>query len=101
MADDEVQEEQNDEAGAVDETEDVDEAEVERHYQRAIEVARQQNARSWELRATVSLCRLWQKQGQREAARHMLEEMYGWFTEGFDTVDLQEAKALLEELADS
>jgi predicted ATPase len=75
-----------------------DEAEAEANFHKAIEVARQQSAKSWELRATMSLCRLWCKQGKREAARQVLEEIYGWFTEGFDTGDLQEAKALLEEL---
>jgi predicted ATPase len=67
-------------------------------FQHAIEVARQQSAKSWELRATKSLCRLWRSQGKREAARQILEKIYGWFTEGFDTGDLQEAKTLLEEL---
>jgi len=62
-------------------------------------VARQQSAKSWELRAVMSLCRLWQKQGKREEARQMLAEIHGWFTEGFDTPDLKEAKALLEELS--
>jgi predicted ATPase len=76
----------------------TDEAEVERVYRQAIEVARQQQARSWELRATMSLCRLWQGQGKREEAQQMLAEIYGWFTEGFDTPDLKEAKVLLEEL---
>jgi predicted ATPase/DNA-binding SARP family transcriptional activator len=76
-----------------------DEAEAEASFHRAIEVARQQQAKSWELRATVSLCRLWQSQGKREEARQMLAEVYDWFTEGFDTPDLKEAKALLEELS--
>jgi predicted ATPase len=67
-------------------------------FQRAIEVARRQQARSWELRATMSLARLWGAQGKGEAARKVLTEVYGWFTEGFDTPDLMEAKALLEEL---
>jgi predicted ATPase len=58
-----------------------------------------QECKSWELRATVSLCRLWQEQGKLEEARQLLAEIYGWFTEGFDTPDLQEAKALLEELS--
>jgi len=61
-------------------------------------VARQQEAKSLELRAATSLTRLWQDQGKWDAARQLLTEIYGWFTEGFDTADLQEAKALLEEL---
>jgi len=76
-----------------------DDAEAEASLQKAIEVARRQSAKSWELRATVSLCRLWQEQGRLDEARQMLAEIYGWFTEGFDTPDLQEAKALLEELS--
>jgi adenylate cyclase len=67
-------------------------------FLKAIEVARAQQARSLELRATVSLCRLWQEQGRCEEARQRLAEIYGWFTEGFDTADLIEAKALLERL---
>jgi DNA-binding SARP family transcriptional activator/predicted ATPase len=70
-------------------------------FQYAVEVARRQRAKSWELRATVSLCRLWQQQGRMDEARQMLAEIYGWFTGGFDTPDLQEAKALLEELSRS
>jgi hypothetical protein len=58
-----------------------------------------QQAKSWELRAAMSLARLWQQQGKRAEARDLLAPIYGWFTEGFDTADLQEAKALLEELA--
>jgi DNA-binding winged helix-turn-helix (wHTH) protein/predicted ATPase len=65
----------------------------------ALVVARAQQAKSWELRAAVSLGRLWQQQGKRTAARKLLEEVYGWFTEGFETADLQEAQGLLEELA--
>ena len=65
----------------------------------ALVVARAQQAKSWELRAAVSLGRLWQQQGKRTAARQLLEEVYGWFTEGFETADLQEAQGLLEELA--
>jgi predicted ATPase len=76
-----------------------DEAGVEASLQKAVEVARRQQAKSWELRATVSLCRLWQEQGRMDEAHQMLAEIYGWFTEGFDTPDLQEAKALLEELS--
>ena len=66
--------------------------------QQALAIARQQQAQSWELRAAMSLARLWQQQGKRAEARDLLAPIYGWFTEGFDTVDLQEAKALLEEL---
>ena len=66
---------------------------------RAIEMARGQQAKSWELRATVSLCRMWQQQGRREEARQRLAEIYGWFTEGLDTPDLREARALLEKLS--
>jgi predicted ATPase len=68
------------------------------YLQKAIEIARKQQAKSWELRASTSLARLWQQQGKQKEAREMLAEIYGWFTEGFDTKDLQEAKALLEEL---
>jgi predicted ATPase len=78
-----------------------DDAEAEASFHKAIEVARRQQAKSWELRATVSLCRLWQQQGKLEEARQLLTEIYGWFTEGFDTPDLQEAKALLEGLSRS
>ena len=74
------------------------ESEAEECFLKAIEIARRQQAKSLELRATVSLARLWQRQGKYHAARNTLSEIYGWFTEGFDTADLQEAKALLEEL---
>jgi predicted ATPase len=67
-------------------------------FQRAIETARKQNAKSWELRATTSLARLLASQGRREEARAMLAEIYDWFTEGFDTADLKDAKTLLDEL---
>ena len=67
--------------------------------QHALAIARRQQAKSWELRAAMSLSRMWQQQGKRDEARELLAPIYGWFTEGFDTVDLQEAKALLEELA--
>jgi predicted ATPase len=77
------------------------EADAEASLKQAIEVARQQQARSWELRATTSLSRLWQKQGRLGEAREMLDDIYGWFTEGFETHDLQEAKALLQELTNS
>src|SRR5262249_10341832 len=64
----------------------------------AIAVAQQQRARSFELRATTSIARLWRDQGKRDEARDLLAPVYGWFTEGFDTRDLKEAKALLDEL---
>jgi predicted ATPase len=67
-------------------------------FLKAIEIARRQHAKSLELRATMSLARLWQQQGKREAARQRVAEIYSWFTEGFDTKDLQEAKALMQEL---
>ncbi|MBI3247492.1 MAG: AAA family ATPase [Deltaproteobacteria bacterium] len=73
--------------------------EAEECFLKALEVARRQQAKSLELRATVSLARLWQQQGKRAEAHQMLSEIYGWFTEGFDTKDLQEAKALIEELS--
>jgi predicted ATPase len=73
--------------------------EVETCHEHALEVARRQKAKSLELRAAMSLSRLWQQQGKQEEARQLLSEIYGWFTEGFDTPDLQEAKVLLEELA--
>jgi predicted ATPase len=74
-------------------------AEAQSCYERAIEIARKQSAKSWELRATTSLARLLAKQGKRDEARLVLADIYGWFTEGFDTADLKEAKALLDELA--
>jgi predicted ATPase len=73
-------------------------AEAEACLQRALDVARHQEAKSLELRAAMSLSRLWQQQGKRAEARALLAPIYGWFTEGFDTADLQEAKALLDEL---
>jgi predicted ATPase len=75
------------------------ENEVENYFQRAIDISRRRLAKSWELRATVSLSRLWQSQGKREEARQILQEIYSWFTEGFTTPDLLEAKALLEDLS--
>ena len=65
---------------------------------RAIEVARRQRAKTAELRAATSLARLWRDQGKRNEARNLLAPVYGWFTEGFDTADLKDAKALLDEL---
>jgi predicted ATPase len=67
-------------------------------FEDAIELARQQSAKSWELRATNSFARLLAKQGRRNEARTMLAEIYNWFTEGFDTADLKDAKTLLDEL---
>jgi predicted ATPase len=75
-----------------------DAEEIEGCFRKAIEVARKQDAKSWELRATTSLARLLAKQGKRDEARTMLADIYGWFTEGFDTADLKDAKALLDEL---
>jgi class 3 adenylate cyclase/predicted ATPase len=76
-----------------------DEREAERCIRKAVEVARQQQAKSFELRAAASLCRLWQQQGKRGEAKELLAPIYGWFTEGFDTADLREARTLLEALA--
>ena len=72
---------------------------AEKHFDRALAVARQQQAKSWELRAAMSMARLWRDQGKPQQARELLAPVYGWFTEGFDTLDLKQAKALLEELA--
>jgi predicted ATPase len=77
----------------------ADRAEI--SYRRAIERARSQEAKSWELRAATSLARLWRDQGKPAEARALLAPVYGWFTEGFDTLDLKEAKGLLEELGDT
>jgi class 3 adenylate cyclase/predicted ATPase len=74
-------------------------AKAQSYFERALEVARQQQAKSWELRAAMSLARLWRDQGKVQQARELLAPVYGWFTEGFDTRDLKEAKELLEELA--
>jgi predicted ATPase len=76
-------------------------SEAEACFHKAIEIARKQQAKSLELRAVMSLSRLWQRQGKKVEARQMLAEIYGWFTEGFDTKDLQEAKALLDSLGSS
>src|SRR5262249_2203386 len=76
------------------------EEEAEECFLKAMEVARKEQAKSLELRAVMSLSRLWQRQGKKKEAHHMLSEIYGWFTEGFDTADLQEAKALLQDLAE-
>ena len=73
--------------------------EAEACFRKALDIARRQQAKSLELRAAVSLARLWQHQGKRSEAHQLLSEVYGWFTEGFDTKDLQEAQALLDQLA--
>jgi predicted ATPase len=73
--------------------------EIEQCYQRAIEIAGQQSAKMWQLRAAMSMARLWRDQGKRDEARGLLTPVYNWFTEGFDTLDLKEAKALLDTLA--
>ena len=75
-----------------------DATKAEAYFDRALSVARRQQAKSWELRAAMSLARLWCDQGKPQQARELLAPVYGWFTEGFDTRDLKEAKALLEEL---
>ena len=74
-------------------------AKAETYFERALTIARQQHAKSWELRAAMSMARLWRDQGKREEARELLAPVYGWFTEGFDTLDLKEAKKLLDELS--
>ena len=68
------------------------------YFERALSVARLQQAKSWELRAAMSMARLWRDQGKRDDARKLLAPVYGWFTGGIDTLDLKEAKALLDEL---
>ena len=75
-----------------------DAAKAQEYFEHALAVARQQHAKSWELRAAMSLARLWRDQGKVQQARELLAPVYGWFTEGFDTRDLKEAKALLDEL---
>ncbi len=76
-----------------------DAAKAEAYFSDALEVSRTQQAKSWELRAAMSMARLWRDQGKHKEARKLLAPVYGWFTEGFDTRDLKEAKALLNELA--
>jgi predicted ATPase len=73
-------------------------AKAEAYFERALAVAREQQAKSWELRAAMSMARLWRDHGKRDAARDLLAPVYGWFTEGFDTLDLKEAKVLLDEV---
>jgi class 3 adenylate cyclase/predicted ATPase len=72
---------------------------AEKYFDRALAVARQQHAKSWELRAAMSMARLWRDQGKVQQARELLASVYDWFTEGFDTLDLKDARALLDELA--
>jgi predicted ATPase len=74
-------------------------ANAEACFERALAVAREQQAKSWELRAAMSMAHLWRNQGRRPQARDLLAPVYGWFTQGFDTLDLKQAKALLNELA--
>ena len=76
-----------------------DATKAEAYFESALAVAREQQAKSWELRAAMSLARLWRDQGKVQQARELLAAVYGWFTEGFDTRDLKDAKVLLEELA--
>jgi predicted ATPase len=76
-----------------------DASQAETCFHHALDVARRQQAKSWELRTVTSLARLWQHQNKRQAAYDLLAPVYNWFTEGFDTADLQEARVLLEELA--
>jgi predicted ATPase len=73
-------------------------AKAQMYFERALAVARQQQAKSWELRAAMSMARLWRDQGKVQQARELLAPVYGWFTQGFDTLDLKEASALLDEL---
>ena len=75
-----------------------DTAKAQGYFERALLVARSQQAKSWELRAAMSMARLWRDQGKPQQARELLAPVYAWFTEGFDTLDLKEAKALLDEL---
>jgi predicted ATPase len=77
----------------------ADTARAEGYFERSLEIAREQQAKSWELRAAMSMARLWRDQGKPRQARELLAPIYSWFTQGFDTRDLKEAKALLDELA--
>jgi predicted ATPase len=74
-------------------------AKAEAYFERALAVAREQRAKSWELRAATSMARLWRDQGKRQQARDLLAPIYGWFTQGFDTLDLRASKRLLDDLA--
>jgi predicted ATPase len=73
-----------------------DAAKAETYFERALAVARKQQAKSWELRAAMSMARLWRDQGKKQQAHDLLAPVYGWFTEGFNTLDLKTAKALLD-----
>jgi predicted ATPase len=75
--------------------------EAESCFHHALDIARQQQAKSWELRGATSLARLWQQQDKRQEAHDLLAPVYNWFTEGFDTADLKDAKALLDDLSES
>jgi predicted ATPase len=77
----------------------LDEAKAASYFERALAIALGQQAKSWELRVSMSMSRLWRDQGKRDEARELLAPVYGWFTEGLDTPDLKQAKALLDELA--
>jgi predicted ATPase len=72
---------------------------AEAYFERALAISREQQAKSWELRAAMSMARLWRDQGKRQQAHDLLAPVYGWFTEGFDTLDLKEAKTLLSDLS--
>jgi predicted ATPase len=76
-----------------------DAAKAEANFERALCIAREQKAKAWELRAAISMARLWRDQGKRRHAHDLLAAVYGWFSEGFDTLDLRQARTLLEELA--
>jgi predicted ATPase len=76
-----------------------DVAKAEAYFERALAVSRQQQAKSWELRAAMSMARLWRDRGKQDEARDLLAPVYGWFTEGCDTLDLKQAKAMLDALA--
>jgi predicted ATPase len=76
-----------------------DVAKAEAYFARSLNIARQQQAKSWELRAAMNMARLWRDQGKRQQARELLAPIYGWFTEGFSTLDLKDAKALINELS--
>jgi predicted ATPase len=86
-------------AGEIALSREPDAAKAETYFERALAIARAQQAKSWELRAAMSMARLWRDQGKRDEARDLLAPVYNWFTEGFDTLDLKEANALLDTLA--